>query len=280
VAPAWLEGCAVLHPVLVEVAGVPVLTHDVFMLAGIAVAGHVLVREARWRGRQRDERLWGVVAGALVGGALFGRLGAWAQHLDPRDNASLAEQWLYGNRSILSGLVGAYAGALVAKRLMGYRDRTGDMFAPAVALGMAVGRVGCLLSELPGTPTGLPWGVALTPAEALRFPGSAPGVPLHPSFAYEIAFHLAAFALLRWGRDRITAPGELFSLDLVGYAAFRFAVEFVRGNEVVLAGLTRPQLFLLACLPLAAWHLARQARRGVYSGLAHRRPADVEVASE
>ena len=51
-----------------------------------------------------------MVAGALVGGALLGRLGTWAQHWDLRGNATLPEQWLYGNRSILSGLVGAYLG--------------------------------------------------------------------------------------------------------------------------------------------------------------------------
>jgi prolipoprotein diacylglyceryltransferase len=58
----------------------------------------------------------------------------------------------------------------------------------------------------------------------------------------------------------MTVPGELFRLYLAGYAAFRFAVEFVRGNEVVFAGLTRPQLFLLATAPLLVWHLVRRAR--------------------
>lgn len=265
-----------LHPVLADVGGVPILTHDVLIGLGVLVAAVVFTAEARRRarpaGRPVDERLWGVVAGALVGGALLGRLGTWAQHLDPRANAGLVEQWLYGNRSILSGLVGAYLGALLAKRLMGYRERTGDLFAPAVALGMAVGRVGCLLSELPGTPTALPWGVTLTPAEAATVPGAVPGVPLHPSFGYEIAFHLVAFVLLYRLRDRLV-PGELFSLYLIGYAGFRFVVEFVRGNEVVGLGLTRPQLFLLVLAPLAGWHLVRQARRGVYAPLRPGQPA-------
>src|SRR4051812_40132409 len=111
--------------------------------------------------------------GALVGGAVFMRLGTWLQHVDLRQNASLAEQWLYGNRSILGGLVGAWLGVHVAKRLTGYRQRTGDLFAPAVALGMAVGRVGCLLTERPGAPTGLPWGITLDDAAAART-GSRP----------------------------------------------------------------------------------------------------------
>jgi phosphatidylglycerol:prolipoprotein diacylglycerol transferase len=258
----------VLHPVLAEVGVFQVRTHDVCVGVGVLLAGAVFVAQVRRRGRLGravDDRIWIVVAGALVGGAVFSRIGTWLRHVDPRENATLVEQWLHGNRSILSGLVGAYAGALVAKRLAAYPERTGDLFAPAVALGMAVGRVGCLLSELPGTPTGLPWGVTLTPREAMTVPGGMPGVPLHPSFAYEIAFHLAAFAALLWLRDRLGEPGELFSVYLIAYAVFRFGVEFVRGNEVVAAGLTRPQWFLLACAPLAGWHVLRQWRRGGYA---------------
>jgi prolipoprotein diacylglyceryltransferase len=257
----------VLHPVLVDAGGLPILTHDACVGLGALAAGAVFVAETRRRRAMAapvDDRIWVVVAGVLVGGVLLGRLGTWLQHIDLRRNASLVEHWLYGNRSILSGLLGAYLGALLAKRLVGFRERTGDLFAPAVALGMAIGRMGCLLSELPGTPTRLPWGVSLSPAEAATV-GGTPGVPLHPSFAYEIAFHLLALVVLLRLRDRLAAPGELLSLYLVGYAAFRFAVEFVRGNEVVFAGLTRPQLFLLACAPLAAWHVTRVWRGGGYA---------------
>jgi len=220
------------------------LVHDLFTGVGILAAAGVFALQKRyWK---PDDRIWIVLAGALVGGAVLGRLGTWAQHLDLRDNASLAEQWLYGNRSILSGLVGAYLGALVAKRLCGYQARTGDMFAPAVALGMAIGRVGCLLTELPGTPTGGGWGIT-----------AWDGVPRHPSFAYEIAFQLVALLVLL----KLRGKADLFTVYLVGYAIFRFGVEFVRGNEVVFAALTRPQLFLLALAPLAVWRYVLRTRR-------------------
>jgi phosphatidylglycerol:prolipoprotein diacylglycerol transferase len=264
-----------VFPVLGRIGPVVIGTHDVALALGIIAACAVFIGEARRR-QVRDDRIWIVVAGALVGGALLTRLGTWLQYADLRQNASLPEQWLYGNRSILSGLVGAYVGAVIAKRLCGYRERTGDLFAPAIAIGMAIGRVGCLLTELPGTPTGLPWGLTLTPAEAAAIPGAVAGVPLHPSFAYEIIFHLAAFGTLVWLRSRIEEPGELFKLYLAAYALFRFTVEFVRGNEVVAAGLTRPQLFLLACVPFVVWHVVRQTRRGVYRGL---RPARRQEAT-
>lgn len=223
----------------------PVPSHELFVGLGVLVAVIVFVIEARRR-RQTDERLIHVVAGGLVGGALLMRLGTWAQHLDLRDNASLAEQWAYGNRSILGGLFGAWLGVHVAKRISGYRLRTGDLFAPAVALGMAVGRIGCLLSEPYSTTGRTNW-----------------------SFAWEIAFHLAAFCVLwSWLRHRALPPGTTFVFYIAAYGAFRFLIEFWRGNEVAWAGLTRPQLFLLCTIPLVLTRIAVQWHKGAYQALA------------
>ena len=52
----------------------------------------------------------------------------------------------------LAGLVGAWLGVHVGKLITGYKPSTGDLFAPAVALAMLIGRFGCLLTELPGQP--------------------------------------------------------------------------------------------------------------------------------
>jgi phosphatidylglycerol:prolipoprotein diacylglycerol transferase len=252
-----------VHPELGDLVGVelPVPTHEAFVALGVLAALAVFCLEARRRGHT-DERLAFVVAGALVGGGMMMRLGTWWQHVELQANASLAEQWAHGNRSILGGLFGAWLGVHVAKRLSGYRARTGDLFAPAVALGMAVGRVGCLLTELPGTPTGTSFGISLATPAAARV-GAEAGVPLHPSFAYEIAFHTIAFLLLWfWLRHRLTAPGETLTLYVAGYGAFRFLVEFVRGNEAVWLGLSRPQVVLLFTVPLVLARLVVLARAG------------------
>ncbi|WP_457252803.1 prolipoprotein diacylglyceryl transferase [Pedococcus sp. P5_B7] len=242
--------------------------HAVFVALGVLTALAVFAVEARRRGTT-DERLLIVVTGGLVGGAVFMRLGTWLQHLDLRQNASLTEQWAYGNRSILGGLVGAWAGVHIAKRLSGYRPRTGDLFAPAVALGMAVGRVGCLLTERPGSPTGTSWGITVDDAAAART-GAPAGIPLHPSFVYEIVFHAAAFAVIWWWlRHRRVPSGELLVWYLGAYGVARFFLEYVRGNEVAWLGLTRPQLFLAVTVPLILARVAVQARRGAYHGLRH-----------
>ena len=78
-----------------------------------------------------------------------------------------------------------------------------------------------------------------------------------------------------WLRHRVTAPGETLTFYLAAYGIFRFAVELVRGNEVVWAGMTRPQLFLLVTVPLLLARIAWQARKGVYTSPPARTPIEV-----
>ena len=256
-----------VRPVLFHVTswagavGVP--THEFFVALGLLTAGVVFLVEGRRRGRL-DEAMGWVVAGILLGGAIGARLSTLWGYVDNAADPSVMGAVLDGGKSILGGLSGAYVGALVAKRLVGYHRSTGDLFAPAVALGMAVGRVGCFLTEQVGTPTSLPWGIRLSPEAAARIPHCpwcASGVAMHPSMLYEIAFHLVAFVVVLRLRGRLKVEGDVFKLYLLGYALFRFWVEFVRGGDQVLAGLTRPQLFLIPSSLLLAGYFARSLRR-------------------
>lgn len=248
-----------------HVGPVAVPIHGLFVALGVLAAMVVFVAEARRRGAVNEQSAV-AVAGALIGGAIGMRLSGWARHLDLAANPSLAQAWQYGSRSILGGLLGAYLGVLIAKRIGGYRGKTGDLFAPAVALGMAVGRIGCHLTEAPGRPTELPWGVH-APAGTPDCPGCLAGQAMHPSFVYEIAFQLAAFAVLLWLRNRIDRPGELFVIYVAAYALFRFFVEFVRANEMVWLDLTRPQWFLLPSLAILGVRLWHGYRHGYYRPL-------------
>lgn len=268
-----------MHPVLFHVGPFAVPSHGFFVGLALLLGGLVFAGETRRR-QVWDDRLLVVVAGLLVGGALGGRL-AGVLDAATRDGVGAAAwAWQNGGRSILGGLSGAYLGAVLAKRWVGYPHRTGDLFAPAVALALAVGRIGCFLAEAPGRPTALPWGITVDPTVAgsiPRCPGCLAGQPMHPSFLYETAFCLFALGALLWLRSRITAPGELLVIFLAGYAVFRLLVEFTRANEVIWLGLTRSQLFLLATIPLLVWRLLRAARAGRYAGLRSRPRPLVEV---
>ena len=264
-------------PVLFHVGDVAVPTHEVFTILGVAAALLLFHVEARRLGME-DERLWQVAAGALLGGAIFAKLGTSWQYLRSVPEPSLGGLWLYGGKTVLGGLAGAYLGALVAKQLVGERRSTGDAFAPAVCAGIAVGRIGCFLSEQIGTPTTLPWGIRVSPEVAARIPGCedcGPGIAMHPSFLYEIAFLVVLFVVLRRLRGRIPVEGELFRLFLLAYGTFRFAVEFVRANPETAFGLSGSQIFLACTLPFLVAYFARQVRRGAYRPL--RAPARTEV---
>jgi len=220
------------------------VVHSVLVGLAVVAAGLVLAVQAR-RAGPFDERLLVVVAGTLVGGALGMRAAGLVRYVSDVGASTLADAWRYGAKSVLGGLAGAYAGALSGKRLAGYDRPTGDLFAPAVALGMAVGRFGCFFTEPLGRPTGAPWSVR----------------GFHPSFLYEIAFHLLAFSVLLRLRGRLGTAGALLTVYLAAYAGFRFLVEFTRANDVLGLGLTGSQWFVLAASPLLALKLHRTRLR-------------------
>lgn len=248
-------------PVL-ELGPLSIPTHDLFVVLGVVTA--LVVLWARTRGSGRDPNLLALVAGGLLTGALFAKLGTGWQYLVNADDPTLLGLWLYGGQSVLGGLAGAYLGVVVTKRLVGYRGSTGDWFAPAVAAGLAVGRVGCFLTEQIGTPTTLSWGITVSPEVAATLPycpSCSTGLPMHPSFLYEIGFHAIAFALLVVHGGRIGRPGDSFKLYLLAYAMFRFGLEFVRDNPVMMFGLSGSQLFILVTVPVAIILYRRRGRQ-------------------
>lgn len=150
--------------------------------------------------------------------------------------------------------------AIIAKQLVGYKKSTGDLFAPAVALGLAVGRIGCFLTEQVGTATSLPWGVSVNAQAAANLPNCPQCLlnqPMHPSFLYESLFMLIAFSAMWWSRDRLTTDGLMFKLFLLSYGIFRFGVEFVRGNPDMAFGLSGSQLFLVVSIPIVLTAIVR-----------------------
>lgn len=254
-------------PVLFHIGGVAIPTHEVFVAAGVALACLLFWVEVRRRPREDGRALWTVAGGALAGGAILAKASTAWRLATVVGDVTLWDVLAHGGKSLVGGLAGAYGGALVMKRLIGYRASTGDAFAPGVVAGIAVGRIGCFLTEQIGAPTSLSWGIVPPPGVAARIPNCPQcllGVPLHPSFLYEIVFLLGLFAVLRRLRGRIPVQGELFKIFLAAYAVFRFFVEFVRGNPVMALGMTGTQLFLALTLPILAAYFVRQVRRGAY----------------
>jgi phosphatidylglycerol---prolipoprotein diacylglyceryl transferase len=219
-------------------------------------AGAVVARRLKEIGRPVD---WAyeLVFAALIGGLVGARLYYMA------DNWSSVEDDLFGNLFSGEGLVwygGALGGVAGAFLWAYYRRFLGltllDVTAPALALGYAIGRIGCQLSGDGdyGIGSSLPW--------AMAYPdGTVPtSEEVHPTPVYEtLAMGLVAWLLWSW-RDRFR-PGLLFALYLVLSGAERFLVEFVRRNDEVLAGLTAAQLESVALVLVGSLWLALAGRR-------------------
>jgi prolipoprotein diacylglyceryltransferase len=269
-----------VHPILLQAGPLAIGSHDFFSVLALAVGLAIYYRALRRRGIL-DERIVLVSMAVVLGGIIGARtITAWenTDEIGQALSAGAPLSWviLHGNKSILGGLAGGFLAGVLAKRALGYTRSTGDSYALAIAVATAIGRVGCFLSELPlGTPTTLPWGMTVSPAAAATF-ARCPycGGPMHPSMLYEIGFNLIAAALIvRFGR-RVPVQGDLLKIYLLSAFSFRFLVEFVRGNEVQLLGLTGPQIVLV---PLIAW-LAVHFWRRYRSGGWHLPPAPAPAA--
>jgi prolipoprotein diacylglyceryltransferase len=255
-----------VYPVLAQIGPLTIGTHDFFSVLALLVGLGIYYRALRRRG-MLDERIILISMAVVLGGVLGARtITAWenTDEIGAAIAAGAPLSWviLHGNKSILGGIAGGFLAGVLAKRALGYTRSTGDSYALAIAVATAIGRVGCFLSELPlGTPTTLPWGLTVSPEAAAAF-ARCPGcdVPMHPSMLYEIGFNLIAAALiLRFGR-RVPVQGDLLKLYLLAAFTFRFLVEFVRGNEVQLLGLTGPQIVLILLLAWIGVHFWRRYR--------------------
>lgn len=246
-----------MFPVLFPWISSPAIIHSLFVGLGFLVGGLVFMRQVRAVGGW-DDRFFAMFAGILVGASLGARLASLIEGVIDSGPRGLLLAWEYGGRSILGGLAGAYVGAQIGKRISGYRGHTGNYFAPAVAIGLAIGRIGCFLTEPPGRATSLPWGIRIDPRAAADLPMCEPcqsGSAMHPSFVYEIVFLIGCVVLMRRLGHRFSAPGSMFLAFLAVYSVFRFLVEFTRGNTVNSWGLTGSQVFLLVVSPLILWRL-------------------------
>ena len=222
-----------------------------FALAFLA-CGALVGRRLRELGRRAD---WAyeLTFAAAVGGLIGSRVDYILQNLD-RVGDDIGGALFSGSGLVwFGGVVGGAAGVLIWARFRGFLGLALlDLCAPALALGYAIGRVGCQVSGDGdyGVASDLPW--------AMAYPdGTVPTTEeVHPTPVYE-TLAMGLVALLLWRLRDHFRPGTLFALYLLLAGIERLLVELIRRNDAVLAGLTTAQLFSIALIVAGAVVLAR-----------------------
>jgi prolipoprotein diacylglyceryltransferase len=245
----------VQFPVYVWLGPLPIHPHWLFETAAYLVGARLYAHLKRRSGDPLDPQArWWVVAAAFVGAALGSKLSVLVDHPALALAHLTAPLALLDGKSVVGALVGAWLAVEWTKRRVGIRQPTGDLFAIPLAVGIAIGRIGCFLSGLDdhthGLPASLPWAVDF-----------GDGVPRHPAQVYEIAFLLLGLLpLLVWLSRRPHRQGDLFNAFMLGYCGFRLGLEFLKPGEPI-AGLTAIQWLCLATVGWFVWRL--QAPKGV-----------------
>lgn len=258
------------NPVFVQVGPLPVYWYGIGYALGLAAAYLVMVRLARRAGE--DPEILGngliiVAIAALIGGRAYHVIDQWAIYKDDLIRIVLPP---YSGLGVYGGIAtGIVAAFLYARYKRAPFLRWTDIVAPGLFTMQAVARWGNFFNqELYGSPTNLPWGIAIQCAhrvEAYACPaGSDPlatlGQHFHPLFLYESLSGLLGAVVLIWigfhARRRLR-PGDLFLGFLIWYGLVRFALETLRVDNWTFFGVPTAQivsmLFVVPAMLILVW---------------------------
>jgi phosphatidylglycerol:prolipoprotein diacylglycerol transferase len=255
-----------MHPVLFEAGGLTIYSYGVLLAAAYLLGLQFALIRARTRGldpqRVMDLGIW-IIISALVGAkVLLLVVDSERFTRDPRQLLDL----LRSGGVFYGGLIAAVTVALLYLR----RHRmplwtTTDVFAPGIALGLIVGRLGCLLAGCCfGRPAAVPWAITFTDPAAQANSGTPLGVPLHPTQLYEAGAAAAILVFLLAVERRGRAfPGRTFWTYMLLYGATRFAIEFYRGDSrgMVFDALSTSQFVSVLLVPVSVVMLILLGRR-------------------
>jgi phosphatidylglycerol---prolipoprotein diacylglyceryl transferase len=244
-----------MHPILFEIGGFPVYTYGVLLAAAYLLGLQFALMRARARGldanRVMDLGIW-IIISALVGAKLLLLIVDFDTfRQNPRELLTL----LRSGGVFYGGLIAAVAVAMWYMR----RHRlpiwtVSDAFAPGIALGHVIGRLGCFFAGCCfGKATDVPWAVTFTSEYAALNVGTPLNVPVHPTQLYEAGAELIILGLLllfeRKGRP---FPGRTFWGYMFLYGITRFIIEFYRGDPRGMIGdLSTSQFVSVLLVPLS-----------------------------
>jgi phosphatidylglycerol:prolipoprotein diacylglycerol transferase len=247
-----------------DVFGVSIKSFGMVFALAFLACGLLIARRLRELDRPVD---WAyeIVFAALVGGLVGARGYFVIQNYNEVKGHLLSSVFSGSGLIWYGGAIGGAIGVLAWMRWRGALELVMlDMTATALALGYALGRIGCQVSGDGdyGVRSSLPWAMGY-PHGTVPTP---PGVTVQPTPIYEtVAMGLVAYLLWRL-RDRVR-PGVVLALYCVLSGLERFLVEFVRRNKEVWVGLTAAQLESVVLFAIGSVWLALMMRGRGLGGL-------------
>ena len=247
-----------MFPILVDFGGLTVYSYGVFVSLGFAAAYWFGHRETVRAGVDplyfRDLALLTIVT-SLLGARLLYIAVEWSTFME--SPARIFEIW-NGGMVFYGGLICAViAGVIYVRATRIDPWPLLDVFAPTIALGHAIGRLGCFLAGCCyGAPCELPWAVTYVDPRGL----ARLGIAIHPSQLYDVTANLVLFVglfvLLRSSSRAKGAmgAGQLFGWYLILYPIARFLIEFTRGDPRGFLGpLSTSQLLSILLAGVGGW---------------------------
>jgi phosphatidylglycerol:prolipoprotein diacylglycerol transferase len=255
-----------INPDIFSIGGLEITWHGLLTALGVVV-GVVTAGILARRAGIEDDTIYNVALFLVVGGIIGARALYVLEHLgDFEDEPAEIFAIQTGGISIYGALVGGTLGALAysAWRRLPRWGTMADIAATGAILGMAVGRVGCLINgDIFGRATDWAIGIIYTNPDSPSYPvysATVPQIAQQPVTVYEILGDLVIFVLLLFVLRRVfKRPGMIFFSWAFLYAAMRFGVSFLRGTDIggvwygddlVFAGLRVAQLIALGVMAL------------------------------
>lgn len=229
-----------MHSILFHYGFITIYAYGTMLSLAILAGGYLAVREADREGISRDAVLdfilYASIAGLLGSRILYILLDIESYLAEPIKIFALRDGGLSFHGAVLGG---AATGVWFIRKYKISYGRLADLFTPSLALGYAIGRIGCFLNGCCyGIPTEAGWGVLTHYAPGLR----------HPTQLYATAANLLIFAALWRLRRRKRFDGYLFLLYLIMYSVYRFGNEFFRESFGPPGFLTTAQIASLAII--------------------------------
>ncbi len=205
----------------------------------IAFRYYVYLRKNTYDSVNINNRL-SVILGACIGAFFGSRLMGYLEN--PTQNF-ITENIidLLNLKSIMGGLFGGLIGVELAKKIIGEKQSTGDLFTIPIIVGIIIGRIGCFLSGIKEFTYG---------NETTFFTGMdlGDGLKRHPTALYEIIFLIFLFLFLRRMKFYTQKEsGLLFKLFMISYFGFRFFIEFIKPNIFYTFYLSSIQWICIVC---------------------------------